>query len=64
MTDRERAHKERNKETAIIKFNGGKGAILCSTCGVIIKTFGTLSKEELQLMNQGELPAQYCNEHK
>ena len=53
-----------DKDKAIIKFNEGKGAILCSTCGVIIKTFETLSKEELQLMNQGQLPAQYCNEHK
>lgn len=53
-----------DKEKAIIKFNGGKGAILCSTCGVIIKTFSSLSKEELELMDKSLLPPQYCDEHK
>lgn len=64
MTDKERGEKERTQQMAIIKFNGGKGAILCSTCKKIIKTFSTLSKEELELMEQGGLPPQYCDEHK
>lgn len=59
MTD-----KERYEERAIIKFNGGKGAILCSTCAVIIKTFATLSEEEMRLMKEDKLPPQYCDEHK
>lgn len=52
------------EDKAIIKFNNGRGAILCSTCRTIIKTFATLSREEIELMNKGELPRQYCDKHK
>lgn len=59
MTD-----KERHETRAIIKFNNGKGAILCHTCKIIIKTFATLSEEEMRLMKEDKLPPQYCDEHK
>lgn len=59
MTDEERL-----ETRAIIKFNGGNGAILCSTCRTIIKTFATLSEEELRLMKEDNLPPQYCDKHK
>lgn len=47
-------------EKAIVKFNNGRGAILCSKCRVIIKTFKDLSKEEHKNLQLGELKAQYC----
>lgn len=51
-------------EKAIIKFNNGRGAILCSNCRVIIKTFKDLSKEETKARELGELKAQYCEKCK
>jgi hypothetical protein len=51
-----------NKERAIIKFNGGLGAILCSKCRVIIKTGKSYTEEEIKY-SKGEieyLPPQYC----
>lgn len=59
MTD-----KVRNEGKAIIKFNGGLGAILCHTCSKIIKTFAYLTEDEHKLMKEGKLPPQYCDEHK
>jgi hypothetical protein len=49
------------KETAIVKFNNGNLAILCSNCRVIIKTGIDFSKEELLFIKgEAELPPQYC----
>lgn len=39
----------------IIKFNGGRGAILCNECSVIIKE--NLTKEEIQ----GKTDVLYCS---
>lgn len=52
-------------EKAIMKFNGGLGAILCSNCRKIIKTAKDFSQEELKAI-RGELdynlPPKYCDE--
>lgn len=49
---------------AIVKFNGGRGAILCSKCRVIIKEGHEFNDEEKQYI-KGEiefLPEQYCEQ--
>ena len=52
-------------DKAIIKFNNGNLAILCSGCYKIIKVGSEFSKEEKEFA-QGirDLPAQYCKECK
>jgi len=52
------------EERLIVKFNGGRGAILCSNCRVIIKEGHEFSPEELAYI-RGELdylPPQICNQ--
>ena len=48
----------------VIKYNGGLGAILCSSCKVIIKTGKDFSEEECAY-SKGEikerLAARYCD---
>ena len=59
-------------EKAVIKFNGGNLALLCSRCSVIIKTGKDFTQEELDYtLEKGKniLPPQYCdkckdNEHR
>jgi len=51
------------EEKAIIKFNGGNLALLCSGCRVIIKTGKDFTKEELDFtLGKGKnvLAPQYC----
>lgn len=50
-------------EKAIVKFNGGKLALLCSKCRVIIKEGKDFSYQEKQFV-QGDmyLPPQYCDQ--
>lgn len=52
-------------EKAIVKFNGGRGAILCSGCRVIIKEGHEFTPLELHYI-RGELnydlPPQYCKQ--
>lgn len=51
---------EENK--AMFKFNNGNGALLCSSCGKIIKTGREFNEAEANAFdNRGSLPAQYCN---
>ncbi len=48
---------------AIVKFNGGKGALLCSKCSAIVKVGSEFNEEESKYI-KGEidyLPPQYCN---
>lgn len=46
---------------AIIKFNSGNLAILCSKCRGIIKTGHKFNREEEAFaMGKGHLPPQYC----
>ncbi len=50
------------KEKAIIKFNGGLLALLCSGCRAILKTGKDFTEEELKAAKGGiELPPQTCN---
>lgn len=52
---------------AIIKFNGGNLALLCSSCSVIIKTGKDFTKEELDFTlgkSKNLLPSQYCDKCK
>jgi len=53
------------KERLIVKFNGGRGAILCSGCRVIIKEGPDFTPLELQYI-RGELdydlPVQFCEQ--
>jgi hypothetical protein len=54
-------------EKAIIKFNGGNLALLCSGCSVIIKTGKDFTKEELDYVLEKAkniLPPQYCEKCK
>lgn len=46
---------------ALIKYNGGNGAILCSQCRIIIKTGKDFTEEETKFSRgEGHLPPQYC----
>jgi len=48
---------------AIIKFNGGKLAILCSGCRTIIKTGNDFIPEEMDFaLKDKHLGAQYCKQ--
>jgi hypothetical protein len=48
-------------DKAIIKFNGGNLAILCSGCSVIIKTGVDFTLEEREFaLNDKHLDPQYC----
>ena len=54
-------------EKAIVKFNGGNLALLCSECRVIIKTGKDFTPEELEFTlgkNKVVLPPQYCEQCK
>ena len=54
-----------NKEKAIVKFNGGNVAILCSKCRVIIKTGKDFTEEELKFVfEKGQLLPRYCKKCK
>ena len=48
---------------AIFKYNGGLGALLCSSCRVIMKTGKDFTPDEIKaIKGQGPMPpAQYCN---
>jgi len=48
---------------ALFRFNGGKGALLCSNCSVIIKTGKDFTENELAAL-RGEIQIQsaYCDE--
>ena len=49
---------------ALVKFNNGNGAILCSECKVIIRTGKDFSKEDWSFARgEGTLAPQYCNKH-
>lgn len=48
-------------EKAILKFNGGKLALLCSKCRIIIKTGIEFTKEEKEFaFGKINLPPLYC----
>ena len=51
---------------AIFKYNGGLGALLCSSCRVIMKTGKDFNEEELNaIKGNGPMPpAQYCSKCK
>lgn len=54
-------------EKAIVKFNGGNLALLCSKCSVIIKTGKDFTKEEMDAVfdvKGNKFPAQYCDKCK
>ena len=54
------------QERLIVKFNGGRGAILCSGCRRIIKEGFEFTPEETQYI-RGEidyLPVQFCEQCK
>lgn len=54
-----------NNDKAIIKFNGGNLALLCSKCRTIIKTGKDFTKEELDFVfEKGTLLPQYCEKCK
>ena len=49
-------------DKAVIKFNNGNLAILCSGCYKIIKVGSEFNKEEKDYaLGNKELPAQYCD---
>jgi hypothetical protein len=52
-------------EKAIIKFNGGNLALLCSGCSVIIKTGKDFTPEEMEFaLSSKHLDPQYCEKCK
>ena len=49
-------------EKAILKFNGGNLALLCSTCSVIIKTGKEFNEEEKDFaFGLKDIPPMYCD---
>ena len=51
------------EEKAIVKFNGGKLALLCSVCRTIIKTGIDFTPEEIEFaLKDKHLGAQYCEQ--
>lgn len=47
---------------AIFKFNGGRGALLCSNCSVIVKTGKDFTEQEwAALRGEGHVDSVYCN---
>jgi len=51
------------KEQAILKFNDGAGALLCSGCSRIISSGNNFTEKEWMAMRgKLELPAQYCKD--
>jgi hypothetical protein len=52
-------------EKAIIKFNGGNLAMLCSNCRTIIKTGKDFTPEEMEYaLKSKHLDPQYCEQCK
>jgi hypothetical protein len=50
---------------AVIKFNGGNLALLCSGCSVIIKTGVNFTPEEMEFaLKSKHLEPQYCEQCK
>lgn len=52
---------------AVVKFNNGNLAVLCSYCYKILKTGKDLTNDELFLIvgeDNNRLPAQYCDDCK
>jgi hypothetical protein len=48
-------------EKALIKFNGGELALLCSKCRVIVKTGKSFTPEEIAFARgEGYLPPLFC----
>lgn len=62
----DRTDKEKLEDYAIIKFNSGLLAILCSQCRKILRTGRDFTEEEKKAFNthQWNIPPQYCEEHK
>jgi hypothetical protein len=53
------------RQSAIIKYNGGQGAILCSTCRKIVKIGIEFTPEEVEAFRGNkELPPYFCEDHK
>lgn len=49
------------KNKAIIKFNNGNGAVLCSKCSIIIREGSTMTEDDWRhVKHEIVLPAQYC----
>lgn len=51
-------------ERAIVKFNGGNLALLCSKCSVIVKTGKDFTTQEMEfVLTKGKhLEPQYCEQ--
>ncbi len=53
------------RDKAIIKFNGGNLALLCSNCYTIIKTGRDFTPEEMEFaLKDKHLEPQYCEQCK
>jgi hypothetical protein len=54
-----------SNDKAILKFNGGNLALLCSKCRTILKTGKDFTTEELNFVfEKGKLSPQYCKKCK
>ena len=52
-------------EKAIFKYNGGLGALLCSSCRVIMKIGSGFNDEEIMaIKGEVDMPPQYCKQCK
>ncbi len=52
-------------EKAIFKYNGGLGALLCSSCRVIMKIGSSFTDEEIMaIKGKVDMPPQYCKQCK
>lgn len=56
---------QKHREKAIFKYNNSLGALLCSSCRVIIKTGKDFTDEEIRAIKGIiEMPQQYCSKCK
>jgi hypothetical protein len=54
-----------SNDKAIIKFNGGNLALLCSKCRIILKTGKDFTEKELKFVfEKGQLLPRYCEKCK
>lgn len=59
MDERQQAEDNPRSNMAVVKFNGGNGAILCSTCSTVLHSPLT-GPQWRQIHSHNGLPPQYC----
>ena len=63
MDERRDAEDNPRPDKAVVKFNGGQGAILCTTCNTMLCSPLT-GPQWQQIHSRKGMPPQYCTAHK